>query len=111
MAAGSGFALGAGFDGSSFAYQPYGIVNANYAVSGGLGYPAVNPLLVGPVTFNFALTGLRFAPEVNSVVFAFGDPSFGIGTEASVPEPQSLALLAAGLLAAGWVSRRKYSHA
>ena len=111
MAAGGGFTLGAGFDGSSFAYQPYGIVNANYTVSGGLGDPAVNPLLVGPVTFNFALTGLRFAPEVNSVVFAFGDPSFGIGTEASVPEPQSLALLAAGLLAAGWVSRRKYSHA
>ena len=107
MATGSGFALGAGFDGSSFAYQPYGIVNANYLSPGGpggLGDPASNPLLVGPVTFNFALTGMRFAPEVNSVVFEFGDP---IGV-AAVPEPQSLALLAAGLIAAGWVSRRKY---
>ena len=114
MQSGSGFALGAGFDGSSFSYQPYGIINANYVSpggAGGLGEPASNPLLVGPVTFNFALTGLRFAPEVNSVVFAFGDPSFLAVTDASVPEPQSLALLAAGLLAAGWVSRRKYSHA
>ena len=101
--------MGAGFDGRLFAYQPYGIVNANYAVSGGLGDPAVNPLLVGPVTFNFALTGLRLAPKVNSVAFAFADPSF-VGAEASVPEPHSLALLAAGLLAAEWVRRRKYSH-
>ena len=104
MATGSGFALGAGFDGSSFSYQPYGIVNANYLATGGLGDPASNPLLVGPVTFNFALSGLRYAPEVNSVVFEFGDPI----SITAVPEPQSLALLAAGLLAAGWISRRKY---
>jgi hypothetical protein len=110
MQSGNGFALGAGFDGSAFSYQPYGIVNANYLSpggAGGLGDPAVNPLLVGPVTFNFALSGLRYAPEVNSVVFAFGDPTTQTGLR-SVPEPQSLALLAAGLLAAGWISRRKY---
>ena len=62
VATAGGFSLGAGFDGSSFAYQPYGIVNAHYLSPGGLGGlgdPASNPLLVGPVTFNFALTGLR----------------------------------------------------
>ena len=109
MATGSGFALGAGFDGSSFAYQPYGIVNANYLSTGGLGDAASNPLLVGPVTFTFALTGMRYAPEVNSVVFAFGDPAF-VPTRV-VPEPRSLALLAVGLLAAGWMTRRRYVRA
>ncbi|MHB8494845.1 MAG: PEP-CTERM sorting domain-containing protein, partial [Casimicrobiaceae bacterium] len=105
---GNAFALG---NGSEFSYQPFGIVNANYLSggTGGLGTPSNNPLLIGPVTFNFALTGLHYAPEANSVVFLFGDT-----TEAPtsrVPEPQSLALLAIGLMAAGWVSRRKFRRA
>ena len=99
--------MGAGFDGSTFAYQPYGIVNANYlsvAGAGGLATPSNNPLLVGPVTFTFALTGLWFAPEVSSVIFAFGDP---ISVAGAVPEPQTVALFAIALLAAGWIGRRK----
>lgn len=112
---GGGISLGAGFDGSGFAYQPYGIVNASYSSPGGpggLGDPASNPLLVGPVTFNFALTGLRYAPEVNSVVFEFGDPTGVTGDgPTSVPEPQSLALLAVGLIAAGWMSQRRQARA
>ena len=106
VATGSDVALGAGFDGSSFSYQPYGIVNASYLSPGGpggLGDPAVNPLLVGPVTFTFALSGLAYAPQVNSVVFEFGDPT----PLRAVPEPQSLLLLALGLIAAGWVTRRR----
>jgi hypothetical protein len=106
---GNSFVLGAGFDGTTFAYQPYGIVNENYvslADGGGLSTPSNNPLLVGPVTLNFALTGLRFAPEVQGVVFAFGDPAF-LPAAAAVPEPEPLALIALGLLAAVWVGRRK----
>ena len=82
-------------------------MNANYVSSGGaggLGTPSNNPLLVGPVTFNFALTGLHFAPEVSGVVFAFGDPVFLDGPVA-VPEPGSLALLSIALLALAWGSR------
>lgn len=106
VATGGDVALGAGFDGSSFSYQPYGIVNADYLSPGGpggLGDPAVNPLLVGPVTFTFSLSGLAYAPQVNSVVFEFGDPT----PQRAVPEPQSLLLLALGLIAAGWVTRRR----
>lgn len=86
--------MGSGFDGAAFAYQPYGIVNANYvSVAGGgqLDTPSTNPHLVGPVTFNYALTGMAFAPEVAAVVFAFGDPVFAPAALA-VPEPQSRAL-------------------
>lgn len=69
-----------------------------------------NPLLVGPVTFNFALTGMSFAPEVSSVVFAFGDPiEVGALATAPVPEPQSLALVSPGLTATGWNLRRQRS--
>jgi hypothetical protein len=100
--------LGAGYNGSGFSSEPYGIVNANYLSSpggGGLSTPSNNPLLVGPVTFTFALTGLSFAPEVGSVVFAFGDP---IPLPAvAVAEPQSLALIAIGLLGVAWVARRR----
>ena len=104
---GGSVTLGAGFDGSEFAFQPYGIVSSNYlAVAGGgeLSTPSNNPLFIGPVTFDFSLTGLQFAPEVGSVAFAFGDPDIRLAV--AVPEPTELALLAVGLIALGWISRR-----
>ncbi len=100
---GGAITLGAGFDGVSFAYQPYDIVNQNYVSivgDGGLSTPSNNPLLIGPVTFNFALSGLSFAPEVSNVSFAFGDP---VNVAAlAVPEPGTLALIALGLITVGW---------
>jgi hypothetical protein len=117
--------LGAGFTGSGFKYHPYAIVNANYVAPGGAGgfsNDQHNPLLVGPVTFTFALTGLTSAPDVIDVSFLFGtNPDSQPGTpvctnggcpspDVGVPEPQTIALLGVGLLGIGWNMRRKLAR-
>ena len=125
---GANFALGAGFTGSGFSYHPYAIVNENYLApggQGGLSNNQHNPLLVGPVTFTFSLSGLSFVPEISSVTFLFGtvpdsqqgectgatcDPppcTNGNCGDQNVPEPPAVALLGLALLAAGWAARRR----
>jgi hypothetical protein len=135
---GASFELGAGFTGSGFSYHPYAIVNENYVApggNGGLSNNQHNPLLVGPVTFTFSLSGLSFVPEISSVTFLFGtvpDSQQGDCTQANceppctagaqcdpppctngdcgdqnVPEPRSIALLGLALLSAVWISRRR----
>ena len=78
-------------------------MNANYTSPGdgtGLSGSENNPLLVGPVTFEFTATGHTSIPMINGV-------SFDFGTRPSViPEPAPLALLGVGLVA-GWIARRR----
>jgi hypothetical protein len=121
--------LGAGFTGSGFAYKPYAIVNTGYNAPGGQGNFSNfqhNPLLVGPVTFEFSLAGLDGAPDVTGVKFLFGtmpqsQPGTCTGTctppcttsaecspsgDTPVPEPRTRALLSLGLIGMGWSMRR-----
>ena len=134
---GTDAALGAGFTGGGFSYHPYAIVNSNYEAPGGNGGGSNsqhNPLLVGPVTFTFNVSGLTGVPDISSVMFLFGTvPDSQPGTpctngdctdltdltdvtdvtdvtditDVTVPEPQTLALLGLGLLSVGLLSRRR----
>ena len=108
LGSGSSVSLGSGFNGSTFAFHPYDIVNASYNIAGGgtgLSDPAYNPLLVGPVTFSFAIAGATGMPQVTSANFVFGDPIRIAAV--TVPEPASLTLVALGLLAVAFGIRRR----
>jgi hypothetical protein len=104
-------------------YKPYGIVNDSITgsgTSGGTSNAQHNPMLLGPVDFQFVFAPFDVTPDVTGIQFYWGtggDHRAGSCTSDCfsrllvtdpVPEPQSLALVALGLIAmAAMTSRRR----
>jgi hypothetical protein len=97
--------------------HPFGIANGTFITNAsmdGLSNPQHNPVLMGPVTFDFTLTGLTDIPTISNVDFTFGtQPDHIPGVQCTdcqpliLPEPGTLALLALGLIALGGAFRRR----
>jgi hypothetical protein len=112
------FTFGAG----SGSWKPYGIVNDSIVGSGSNGNtsnPGHNPMLLGPVDFEFVFAPLTAMPTITGVEFYWGSGGehrtgslctraecTESGGDPSVPEPQTLALLAGALLAMATLRRR-----
>ncbi|HJU24260.1 MAG TPA: PEP-CTERM sorting domain-containing protein [Casimicrobiaceae bacterium] len=104
-------------------YKPYGIVNDSITgsgTSGGTSNTQHNPMLLGPVDFQFVFAPFDLTPNVTGIQFYWGtggDHRAGSCTSDCfsrllvtdpVPEPQSLALVALALIAmAAMTSRRR----
>ncbi|MEO9161166.1 MAG: PEP-CTERM sorting domain-containing protein [Casimicrobiaceae bacterium] len=111
------FTFGAG--GGS--WKPYGIVNDTVVGTGSNGNtsnPEHNPMLLGPVTFDFRFNEFAMTPTITGVEFYWGTGgehrTGSCTTEAcvaardsSVPEPQTLALLGLALFAMAAFRRKQ----
>ncbi|MDQ2916226.1 MAG: PEP-CTERM sorting domain-containing protein [Pseudomonadota bacterium] len=112
------FTFGAG--GGS--WKPYGIVNDTVVGTGSNGNtsnPEHNPMLLGPVTFDFRFNEFAMTPTITGVEFYWGTggehrtgsrcttEACVAARDSSVPEPQTLALLGLALFAMAAFRRKQ----
>ena len=90
-------------------YKPYGIVNGKITATDGIPNDEHNPYLNGPVSFEFVITNAAHnALTLDSAKLYFGTkPDIQTAIITSVPEPESYAMLLAGLSLIGTLVHRR----